>query len=644
MAKEATQGQKTALWTAAFLDELVRCGVRAVVVSPGSRSTPLAMAAFELNRRRPDELRLFIDVDERGAAFFGLGMAKATGRPVALVCTSGTATANYYPAVIEAETSRVPLIALTCDRPPRLQSLGAPQTTDQLHLFGTHVRAFRQMPLPGAEAHDVAFARQAAREAFLAAVGGRPRFAPGVPLAGCFAEGARDDAPVGNPLVASCGSDALAGPVQVNFPFDEPLKPDFPGGDAWAADAFGAGDAFCAGRAGASDDTPAGESWALPTCSGVEPAALERLCTLLRGKRVLVLAGEGTCSTLAEAREVASWAERLQLPLLADPLSGLRCVDSPAVMDAYDNVFGSDACPLPGAVIRFGRYPVSKRATTRLAAARPLNVVVDAGETRDFNTATDVFVPLAPLDFVRSFTAKDYGAAAASPAAGVRELFFRAWAQDNAAARQRIAQAVAAAPADEAPFEGAIVAAVLDEAPPASCLFVANSMAVRALDTVQSRGAAPLCVLANRGQNGIDGTVSTALGAAQQFAQTTFVTGDLTLLHDLNALALQNELMRNQPGTPPTVVIVLLNNDGGAIFDMLPQASDEPYFERVFLTPQNVDFAHAAQAFHVPYRAASSVEEFREAYRKRLCMPGISLIEVRVPLRGVKERYRGCWS
>ena len=188
------------------------------------------------------------------------------------------------------------------------------------------------------------------------------------------------------------------------------------------------------------------------------------------------------------------------------------------------------------------------------------------------------------------------------------------------------------------------MAAVLDEAPPASCLFVANSMAVRALDTVQSRGAAPLCVLANRGQNGIDGTVSTALGAAQQFAQTTFVTGDLTLLHDLNALALQNELMRNQPGTPPTVVIVLLNNDGGAIFDMLPQASDEPYFERVFLTPQNVDFAHAAQAFHVPYRAASSVEEFREAYRKRLCMPGISLIEVRVPLRGVKERYRGCWS
>ncbi|MEG0682675.1 MAG: thiamine pyrophosphate-binding protein, partial [Raoultibacter sp.] len=198
-----------ALFLSVFFDELVRYGVREVVVSPGSRSTPLAMVAFEASRRADLGLRLFIDVDERGAAFFALGMAKASGRPVCLICTSGTAAANYYPAVLEAEASRVPLVVLTGDRPPRLQGLGAPQTCDQLKLYGDHARFFQQMPLPTSDPAALAFARQVARQALISACG--PSTCE--PAAGSAA-------------YAAAGACGTGSPAHINFPFDDPLKPD----------------------------------------------------------------------------------------------------------------------------------------------------------------------------------------------------------------------------------------------------------------------------------------------------------------------------------------------------------------------------------------------------------------------------------
>lgn len=607
-----------ALWVGSFFDELVRCGVRAVAVSPGSRSTPLAMAAFELSCRRPDDFRVYVDVDERGAAFFGLGMAKATGRPVALVCTSGTATANYYPAIIEAETSRVPLIVLTGDRPPRLQGLGAPQTTDQLNLYGNHVRAFRAMPEPMADARGIAFVRQAAREAVIAATGAHRAW--------------ESD---GSQQVASRACERLAGPVHLNFPFDEPLKPDFSAADAAASQSGTEFDAFTVGRRpGAAELLEAPE-----TPFGGDAS---RLAELLAGKRALVLAGEGTCSTLAQAREVAAWARSWDLPLLADPLSGLRAVDQPHVVDAYDALFGRDDCPLPEVAIRFGRWPVSKRATTKIASSGAFTVVVDAGETRDFNAMTDCFVPLTPLEFVRR---TEPSAVSTDP---VRQAYLDEWVSFNDDARVRIDAELDAVSCEEAAdgllHEGAVIRAIVEESPEGACLFAANSMTVRNLDTFLHRGETSLCVMANRGQNGIDGTLSTAVGAAQEFGKAAFITGDLTLQHDINALSLQNELLKNHPEPHASVVVVLLNNDGGAIFDMLPQASDEPYFERLFLTPQNIDFEHAARAFHVPYRRANSVADLRRCYRESLDEPGISLIEVRTPLRGLKERLGGFWK
>ena len=199
---------------------------------------------------------------------------------------------------------------------------------------------------------------------------------------------------------------------------------------------------------------------------------------------------------------------------------------------------------------------------------------------------------------------------------------------------------------DSEAVEGAYVRSLLELAPEGSCLFSANSMSIRAVDTFYVKDGKPLAVMANRGQNGIDGVVSTAVGAAQHFAQTTFLTGDFTLLHDLSGLALQREMLlqRRGPEGTPSLVIVLLNNNGGAIFDMLPQASDDPYFERLFLTPQDVEFGAAAQAFGVPHRLVETVAEFDAAYDEALGVPGISLVEVRVPLEGLPERYAPYWS
>lgn len=809
---EFTHQQQTALYVSAFFDELACWGVRDVVVSPGSRSTALAMCAYEMSRRFPERLRMYVDVDERGAAFFALGLAKASGRPAALVCTSGTAVANYYPAVVEAATSRVPLVVLSGDRPLRMQGLGAPQTCDQVKAFGSYVRAFRQMPEPCADARSLAFARQAAREAVLAAAGPGAELPPAADTAdaagaaGGFASafgaafpGDSDSAPCAVPsgnsavvpscgegsgltgfdsegvasgfresgvsapasvaplaessaVVASRGCSRMAGPVHLNFPFDEPLKPDFSVEGLFEAGrrdtCIGALRSYADGSAllAAGEKVPSSASETacrdarrapgafspVVSASGAfaprsavrfDRTTLRSLAEMFRGRRALALAGEGTCETLAEAREVVRWAQALRLPLLADPLSGLRSCADACVIDNYDNVMRADDVPLPEVVLRFGRHPVSKSTNLRLAGADVFSIVVDAGETRDWSCATDCFVACTPLDFVRQdwggagFGAAASGASAAgaivseacaseAPSEGASSFgvfvpdasasdscqaaFFDEWVVRNDAERERILAAAQPGGGGTPPFDAgmrvhegelahgaapcngltapaeatvcgdgvrmlaqpdyepacsecAVVRTLCDLAPANSLLFSANSMSIRAVDTFLVKEDKPLAVLCNRGQNGIDGTVSTALGAAQMFEQTTFLTGDFTMLHDLNALALQRELLvHHGPGSGEperSIVVVLLNNNGGAIFDMLPQRSDDPYFERLFLVPQDVDFSSAAAAFGVPYKRATTLSAFAEAYRGFLGTPGISLVEVNVPLRGVRERY-----
>lgn len=610
----------TALFVSAFFDELMRLGVRDVVVSPGSRSTALSMVAFEASKRFPSKLNLYLDVDERGAAFFALGLAKATGRAVCVICTSGTALANYYPAVMEAECSRVPLMVLSGDRPARLQQLGAPQTCDQTKAFSTHVRKFVGMPEPSATPGAIAYVRQMARELVIAA-------APGT---------------------------HTSAPVHANFPFDEPLKPN-----------LAAAGLFEVGRAVGGDDS-APLPGLVQSDSMLLPQVANQLAEFLQRYRTIVVCGEGTLSQEAihdgnrrcrEAQALFAFAAAFDAPLLADPLSQLRGVDSPSVIATYDNIFATDEVPAFDTVVRFGRYPVSKKLTTYLAQHKHTQIVVDLQDTRDFNSATTTFVQADPLDFVvalletqngvgQHISVPSFGAASAEEPERVPALDafasaggnLAAWAAAEQAQRTRIEEVRATGGNS---FEGSYVRALLDIMPAHSLLFSANSMAVRAVDTFYTHAARGITVLANRGLNGIDGTTSTAFGAAQYFDQTVYLTGDLTFLHDINALALAQEFRRRAAlGAPePSIVVVVMNNAGGAIFDMLPQASDEDYFERLFLTPHETDFQSVVQGFKVGYSCVTTVNDFESIVRAKLGKPGVHVVEVPLPLRGVRSRY-----
>lgn len=588
----------SALFLSAFFDELYRMGMRDVVVSPGSRSTPLAMVAYEMSRRPEYDVRLFVDVDERGAAFFALGLGKATGRPACAICTSGTAGANYYPAVLEAESSRVPLLLFTGDRPPRLQSLGAPQTCNQEKLFGDHVRLFMQMPLPSADASSLAFARQAARESFARTVG------PAGPCAG--------------------------GPVHLNFPFEEPLKPNLAHPEL-----------FALGRSpwcGAPEDAGISSIGPCVRAGGrLSDEASASIEALLAEHTVAIMAGEGSVETEDDVRALMELARQRSIPVLADPLSNLRKVADDLVIDRYDNILASEDCPDFSLVVRFGRYPVSKRATAYVQRRRPVQIVVDQLESRDFNAGTDLFVRMAPADFARSLNEAAQRAGGQALKEHGQERFAEAWMRRNAEENARV-DAVGSV---ESGFEGAFVRALLDTLPEGSLLFSANSMSVRAVDSFCGTGAR-FDILCNRGLNGIDGTLSTALGAAQAYRQTVLLTGDLALLHDLPAFALNAELMRvhrERGDLAPSVMVVLLNNHGGGIFDMLPQKSEDDYFERLFLTPEHADFGQVAAAFDVPYARVVNVADFKTAFAAFSGRPGVSLLEVEVPLEGLKERY-----
>jgi 2-succinyl-5-enolpyruvyl-6-hydroxy-3-cyclohexene-1-carboxylate synthase len=542
----------------AFVDELVRCGMRAACTAPGSRSTPLVLSLV-----RDERLRCYSHLDERVAGFFAVGLAKASGLPVAVACTSGTAAVELAPAVYEAREARVPLVVLTADRPPELRDVGAGQTIDQLKLYGDAAKWFVEVGTHEATPARLRWIRTLACRAFWTATTGR------------------------------------CGPVHLNLPLREPLVLDE--GETLPPDDSG---------------RPGGRPWVVHAQAAAQPAQVT-----FGGARGVIVAGRDERHPALPAA-LARAAERCGYPLLADPLSGAR--RGGAAVAHYDALLRDEAfaaAHAPDFVLRVGDLPTSKPLRQWLAGqADAAQVRLDPEE--GWQDPDGVVETMLVADPVATLDALD---ASADPA------WLRSWRlADEAAAR-----AIAATLGD-ALSEPLVAAQLGADLPATATCFVASSMPVRDVETFWPARDAPPRALSHRGANGIDGTVSGALGAAAGGAgPVVLLIGDVALAYDLGALAAGTRLGLS-------LTIVLLNNDGGGIFSFLPVARERDAFEEHVATPHGLDFARAAALYGCAYTRADDPAALRTALDA--AGDGVALIEVRTDRDENVALHRRVWA
>ena len=508
----------------AFTDELVRCGLREVVLAPGSRSTPLAMAFGEAERH--GLVRLHVRIDERSASFTALGLAKTSRQPVAVLCTSGTAAANFHPAVIEADESAVPLLVLTADRPPEMRGTGANQVIDQLKMYGSAVRWFCEAGVPEARPGMAGYWRSLACQAWARASG-------------------------------RAGS--LAGPVHLNLAFREPLVPGGAGTPAWPE---------------SLDGRPDGRPW-----TSFEPGELTRdELEVPWTERGVVVCGDGDYDALG----LVKLAERAGWPVLAEPSSGGR--RGPNALAAYQYVLATAefmAAHAPELIVSAGRPGLSRPQSALLGAGSARrHVVIAQGPGRWADPQR------AATDVARAVRLT------AAPGPQASGSWLADWRRADGAARRAVD---AVLDDDDSLTEPRLARDLANQVPEGSLLWTGSSLPVRDVDFHLSPRE-DLRILASRGASGIDGTTSSAIGAALAHGGPAFaLIGDLTFLHDASGLALG-------PGEPrPDLCLVVVNNDGGGIFSTLEQAAFPGTFERIFGTPHGTGLHHLAAAFGLPY-------------------------------------------
>lgn len=585
----------------ALVDEWVRAGLAHAALAPGSRSTPLALALAA-----HPQVRVEVFLDERSAGFFALGAARASGRPAVVASTSGTAAAHFHAAVLEARHSRVPLVVCTADRPPELRDTGAPQTTDQVKLYGDAVRFFADV---APEDHPAALAAW-------------------------------------RPLAARAWTEAAgppAGPVHLNVAFREPLVPDgsevpeVPGRAVHSLPGAPASE-----RTDAAPPAP----WTATGPGRLVPGGdeLDRLAETVTGAgRGLLVAGWGSgCSfaTLERFAAVAGW------PVLADPLSGLR-QPSPQVVSTYDTLLripGFAAGHRPDLVVRLGGPLTSKAAVAWLGAAVPQVLVDPDGAWLDPARAARWRVQADPEAVLDALAAHLEGQPERGPSRRRDTPEAREWLEGwQRAERTARASVDAFLDASEEPFEGRVARDVAGCLPAGATLVVASSMPVRDLEAF-ARPREGLRVLANRGVNGIDGFTSTVLGTAagSTGGPVAGLMGDLAFLHDAAGLTFAARRHLD-------AVLVVVDNDGGGIFSFLPQAAAPAVaagdFEALFGTPHGLDLVALARTYGVPAERVEGAGDVAPALTKAVAAGGIRVVVVATGDRSANvARHREAWA
>lgn len=555
-------------YIAALVDEFYQLGVRHAVFSPGSRSTTMAMLFKE-----HEGFETYMNIDERSASFMALGIAKAHKEPTVLVCTSGSAVAHYLPAILEAQYSGVPLIVLSADRPHTLLHVGAPQTVDQHKIFGTAVNYFEELAVPQ-ESHYYTYPRQVARKAYMKAM------------------------------------DTKKGPVHINVPLFEPLVPEL------SRNHFEAGrSSFKVVKPNYSSVFGFDNRNNLTHNNNVIDVAHNNDSTkeinnlLERYERILILAGPQI--DIDEANAIRSFGEAVQAPILADPLSNVRgCDTSKVVISTYDALLAGQALwneLKPDCVIQFGQIVVSKRVQQMLASWTDVEYI-EVNPTMDSMNPTGktTMHVQASIDVFTNL----YGVKNDSPA------YLGKWQHLETAGKQKLGTAIE----EPSCFEGRTIRELQQHISDNAQVLIANSMTIRDFDYFWFSGESKAVLYGNRGVNGIDGTISTALGLAANGRPTYLVTGDLSLFHDLNGLAVAKTHNLN-------LTIILHNNDGGGIFEYLPQKGTK-HFDYLFSTSQGLDYSGAAKLYGCGYTKISSPNELSSVLANVSQETGVHIIEI----------------
>ena len=557
-------------WSTHLVQMLVDSGVERFVISPGSRSTPLALAVA-----RNPSARQWVIIDERDAAFFALGQSKMTGTPTALICTSGTAVANWLPAVVEANHSATPLLLLSADRPPELHNCGSNQTIEQNNIFGEQVREFHTIPPPD----EINNPLQQLSTLIPQIIGGMDHPIPG--------------------------------PVHINIPFREPLLPDHPEQIEHERE----------------QNPPATQE---KITQLEDEADYNILYRSLHGKPGLILCGETNYGD-DFYHLLEQLANRLDSPILADPLSNLRWghPQNRHLFTHYDGMLRSrkdDTATRPEWVIQFGRFPLSKSLAGFLQQKPPSHHITVHHRTlwSDPYALSTKRVEIDPSSFCRELLShKEESASLPKYNLTFQQL-------ENRAARWESG--------DSELNEHQIMKALQHQLPAGALLFGGNSMVIRDIDGWLAGREQSLRLFANRGASGIDGNLATACGIRSATGADRAVVallGDLTLFHNLNALYIAKEIGMN-------LTIMVVNNGGGNIFSYLPPARlDE--FESLWLTPTTMDFKKAAHLYDIPYRRIDShgeLQQLGDAFQQS----GPKLIELTVDRNISNHIHQQYWE